>query len=100
VCIGAADVLSFHIPDDTEAIIRFMPYRRATRKFPWGRADPEAIYNVCLILKIMLQNHVLSKTKRCLQPHLNTYKYNYMFHDSIRVLSSFVLILFIYFSKF
>jgi hypothetical protein len=27
-----------------------------------GGADPEAIYNLCLILKIMLQNHVVNIT--------------------------------------
>ena len=45
-----------------------------------GGTDAEATYNLCLILK----NHVIyiTVTKHCLQFHLYTYIYNYMFHNS------------------
>ena len=45
-----------------------MQARHAPRICHWWGVDPEAVYNLCLILKIML-----SKS-------LN--KYNYLFHDS------------------
>jgi hypothetical protein len=35
---------------------------RIPRIFPGGGADPEAMYNLCLILKIMLQKSCLSTT--------------------------------------
>jgi hypothetical protein len=57
-----------------------------------GGADLQAMYNLCFILKTMLQ-----KSCHYLPLHLYTYKYNYMFHDSITVsnLLVFFLILFI-----
>jgi hypothetical protein len=39
--------------------------RCAPRIFPWrrgGGADPKAINNLCVILKIMFKNHVVSTT--------------------------------------
>jgi hypothetical protein len=37
----------------------------------WG-ADPEALYNLCLILKIMLQNHVVSSQLHCTRIYVHT----------------------------
>jgi hypothetical protein len=48
-----------------------------------GVADPEVICNLNFILKTMLQKYVINSNITCLQLHLYTYKYNYMFHDSL-----------------
>jgi len=52
--------------------------RFATRIFNLGgKTDPEAVRNLCLILKFMSYNHVVSTpvTQHCLQLHLYTYTY-------------------------
>ena len=50
--------------------------RFATRIFNLGgKADPEAVCNLCVILKFMLYNHVSTTvTQHCLQLYLYTYK--------------------------
>jgi hypothetical protein len=45
--------------------------------------------------KNCFKNHATSITQRRLQPHLYTYEYNYMFHDSIIV--SYLLLVFFQF---
>jgi len=54
----------------------------AHRTLQWGCgvANPEAMYNLCMILETMLQK--LISSEHCLQLHLYTYKHNYVFRDS------------------
>jgi hypothetical protein len=54
-------------------------------EFFLGGTDPETIYNLCLILKIMLQKSCCKYNITPFAAHLYTYKYNYMFRDSITV---------------
>jgi hypothetical protein len=51
-----------------------------------GGADPEAIQNLSLILRIIkIMSISITVTIHCLQLRLYTYKYNYMLHDSMTV---------------
>jgi hypothetical protein len=48
-------------------------------------ADPEVVFNLCLILKSYLIESYLRYNKHCFQLHLCVcvYTHNYMFHDPL-----------------
>lgn len=84
---------------DTHAVL--LGCQVSTWKFTLGRADPESIYSLWSIVKIMLSESCRTyNCNRTWQLHLCTYRYNYTFRDSVTVSSLLVgLIFFIYFSK-
>jgi hypothetical protein len=73
--------MKMHGENNIKKIIMYIPYsynQVCTQHFSLEgegrRADPEAIYNLRLILKTMLQNEFISitVTQYCLQLHLYT----------------------------